>query len=672
MSRDWSLEEAADLYKVANWGKGYVSIDEAGEVRIHPNKDPAESISLVDIAKRVSDRGYELPLLVRFTDVLRHRVEEMSAAFEAAKTEYGYRGDYVGVYPIKTNQQRQVVEEFLDSGPAARIGLECGSKPELLAVLALTSRRETTIICNGFKDAAYIEMVTLTQKLGKNILPVVEKPSELDLILEQAERHGVKPRFGIRVKLASKGSGRWRMTGGDRSKFGLTVSELLECCDRLKKLGLEDSFKLLHFHLGSQITNIHAVKNAISEAARIYVELKPEFPSVDTLDVGGGLGVDYDGSQTNFESSMNYTLAEYARDIVFRLKAVCDDADVKHPTILTESGRATVAYHSVLLADTLGSSSTHKHRHFTTEVPEDSSPSLRDLLEIGSEVTSKNVIESYHDAVQVYEELLHSFKLGFLSLRDRAVGERLYYRAAQRILKIVRSLDYVPEELEGLEDQLADIYFCNFSIFQSLPDSWAIDQLFPIMPIHRLNEKPTQRAVLADITCDSDGKINRFIDLRDVNKTLPLHQLDGDPYVLGFFLVGAYQEILGDLHNLFGDTHSVHVSATDGEFDIVQVVEGDRVEEVLSYVQYSAAELAASLRADAERAVRDGRFPEDDAARFLEYYEQSLKSYTYLGAPPRAEETDPQEDVKAPSRLAPRERTRRPLEQGPLEPGPLN
>lgn len=634
--KSWSTHEASELYHVAKWGNGYFAVNEAGHVEVRPRKRPGEAIDLKELVDQIRRRGIELPLLLRFTDILRHRVLEMNEAFRAAIDEYEYEGRYVGVYPIKTNQQKHVVEEFLDAGKPLSFGLECGSKPELLAVLALTHLSDSIIVCNGFKDDDYIGMVVFAQKMGKTVIPVIEKFSELGLILEHGRRLGVRPQFGIRVKLASKGSGRWKMSAGSRSKFGLTITELLDCVRVLRENDMQSGFRLVHFHLGSQITNIHAIKNAITEVARIYAELRSEHPSLEYLDVGGGLGVDYDGSQTNFESSINYTLEEYARDVIFRVRSVCDEAEVPHPTIITESGRATVAYHSVLVVNVLGvASGIHDASRPEPESPpsdEAEEPQgLTDLREIAREISEKNVLESYHDAVQTYEELLHSFKLGFLSLEQRSQAERLYHRVAQRILKIVKKLEYVPEELEGIEDQLADTYFCNFSIFQSLPDSWAIQQLFPILPIHRLGERPRRRGVLADITCDSDGRIDRFIDLRDVNRTLPLHDFDGGDYYLAVFLVGAYQEILGDLHNLFGDTNSVHISLDEnGDPSVDTVVTGDTVQEVLAYVQYSPTELLAQVRKDIEAALRGGRITLEEAARFSRSYETGLRSYTYL------------------------------------------
>jgi arginine decarboxylase len=542
------------------------------------------------------------------------------------------------VYPIKVNQQRQVVEEFLDFGKPYRFGLESGSKPELISVLALTHKSDTPIICNGFKDDDYIEMVVFAQKIGKTVIPVVEKFNELELILRYSEKLQVRPAFGVRVKLSARGAGRWRLSGGDRSKFGLTITELLRVFQMLKERGMEDCLKLLHFHLGSQITNILNIKNAINEAARLYVELVRSGAGLEYLDVGGGLGIDYEGSQTNFESSVNYTLQEYANDVVFRIKTVCDEAGIKHPTIITESGRATVAYHSVLVFNVLGISKFH-FEDVPEELPDEFPQPIHDLHALCRDISKKNLLESYHDAVQAYDELINLFNLGYLTLEQRSLSEKLYYYAAQKILRIVRNMEFVPDELEGLEAQLSDTYYCNFSVFQSLPDSWAIQQLFPIMPIHRLREEPRRRGILADITCDSDGKVDKFIDMRDVKKTLELHDIDhegeGGEYYLAAFLVGAYQEILGDLHNLFGDTNSVHVSLDEsGNINVDTVVKGDTVQEVLSYVQYDAGLLVSQMRKDVETALREKRITLEESARFLKFYEQGMGSYTYLTTRP--------------------------------------
>ena len=630
----WSLAQASELYNLPNWGKGYFAINRQGNIAVHPRKDPDASIDLKELVDGLRDRGIETPLLIRFDDILKHRVGEMNSAFVSAIEEFDYRGTYRAVYPIKVNQQRHVVEEYLKAGRPFDFGLECGSKPELVAAFALTHRSRTLIICNGFKDDDYIRMVMFAQKMGKNIIPVVEKRTELKLILQHAEELGVRPVFGIRVKPSSRGAGRWKSSGGDRSKFGLSITELLDCIELLRKDDLLDGFQLLHFHLGSQVTNIHNIKDAIGEVARVYVELVKFCPNLQFLDVGGGLGIDYDGSQTNFESSMHYTLQEYARDVISRVQSVCDEASVEHPTIITESGRATVAYHCVLVFDTLDVSTRAAPTQLPEKLPEQLPASLLDLHSICRDVSKKNLLESYHDAVQAYDDVLNLFKLGHLSLDERSLAERLYYHALHKILRIVETLDFVPEELEGLEAQLSDTYFCNFSVFHSLPDSWAIKQLFPIVPIHRHRERPTRRAVLADITCDSDGKIDRFIDLRDVKRTLELHPYDGSSYCLGAFLVGAYQEILGDMHNLFGDTNIAHVMLDEnGDVELDTVVRGDTVREVLSFVEYSPNELLEQVRKDVELAVRRDCITVKESATFLRFYESSLGAYTYLNSP---------------------------------------
>jgi arginine decarboxylase len=637
----WTVHDAAETYGIQSWGQGYFSVNPRGCVAVHPNQDPSQAIDLKELVDQLIRRGLQLPILLRFTDILQHRVNEIHAAFARAIRDNEYQNTYCGVYPIKVNQQRQVVEDLLACSQEHHFGLECGSKPELLVVLALTHASAVPIVCNGFKDDDYIEMVIFAQKLGKNVIPVVEKFNELEMILQHARRLGVRPRFGFRVKPSARGSGRWRFSAGEHSKFGLTISEVLKALSKLKEAGMEDGLILLHYHLGSQITNIHSIKNAITEVARIYVQIAQTDARLEYLDVGGGLGVDYDGSQTNFESSVNYSLQEYANDIVFRVKTICDESGIPHPTLITEAGRATVAYHSVLIFNILGVAKSPAGT-VPEEVSEDWPPSLELLHSLQSRITEKNLIESYHDAVQAYDELIHLFNLGHLTLQQRGVSERLYYRCVQAILRLMGQLDQTPEELDGVEDQLSDAYFCNFSVFQSLPDSWAVKQLFPILPIHRLDERPERRGILADITCDSDGKVDRFIDLRDVKRSLELHEFSGQNYYLGAFLVGAYQEILGDLHNLFGDTNSVHVSLGDqGAIHLETVVKGDTVEQTLSYVQYSARELIAMVRKEVERAVREGRLTLDDSARFLRSYETGLGSYTYLTNSPRKPDLEP-------------------------------
>jgi arginine decarboxylase len=625
----WTTTDAAELYDVASWGKGYFSVGENGNLVVHPTKELDRKIDLKQLVDSLQWRGISLPILIRFGDIIKHRLGEIHQAFDTSIKEHGYQAGYCCVYPIKVNQQRQVVEEVFRHGREYRFGLEAGSKPELLAVLAIADN-ETPIICNGFKDDEYIEMVMLAKKIGRKITPVVEKFTELELIAKHAEKVGVKPTIGIRVKLASRGSGRWKSSGGYRSKFGLTVTEALKAVEFLKERGMEGSLELLHFHLGSQITNIRQVKAAVTEAARIYVDLKKMGTGLVSLDVGGGLGIDYDGSQTDFESSVNYTLEEYARDVVYHIQSICDEAEVPHPTIITESGRAVAAYHSLLVFNVLGVSGFGEE-DLPATIPEDAEQALIDLFETHKSLTKKNLLETYHDAQQALDSALNLFSLGYLPLEQRSLAENLYWAICRKILRMAKDLDFFPEELEGLDGMLSDTYFCNFSLFQSMPDSWAVKQLFPIMPIHRLDEKPTRSAVLGDISCDSDGKVDAFIDRRDVKKTLPLHTLNENTYVLGAFLLGAYQEILGDLHNLLGDTNAVHVSLdAHGEVVLDTVVQGDTVREVLKYVQFNAQALLDEFRKDVEVAVREQRIGYEESGRLLKFYEEGLQGYTYL------------------------------------------
>jgi arginine decarboxylase len=650
----WSVNDASELYEVPRWGKGYFSIGSDGHMLVHPTKDPARSIDLKRLVDGLLLRGIDLPILVRFAGILKHRLGEIHECFQTAMTEHQYRGRYICVYPIKVNQQRQVVDEVLEFGRPFNFGLEAGSKPELMAVLAVAGN-DTPIICNGFKDAEFIEMAMLGRKIGRQIIPVVEKYTELDLILKYAAKVGVRPQFGMRVKLAARGAGRWQSSGGYRSKFGLTVSEILRALDELKQRGMEDCFRLLHFHLGSQIPNIRHIKSALNEAARIYVDLKQRGAGLEYMDVGGGLGVDYDGSQTNFESSVNYTLQEYANDVVYHIQSICDEAGVPHPTIVSESGRAIVAYHSALVFNVLGVSGlgdahgnnglpnggelnghaspgdSPNDAALASIPPEDVEQPILDLRGTYEHLTVRNVLESYHDAQQALDMAMSLFAGGYLPLDQRSMAENLFWDICRKIQRLARQLDFMPEELQGLESLLSETYFCNFSLFQSIPDSWAIKQLFPVMPIHRLNEKPTHHAVLGDITCDSDGKIDQFIDRRDVKRTLPLHGFSGEPYYLGAFLIGAYQEILGDMHNLFGDTNAVHVNVdAQGEVVLETVIKGDSVREVLDYVEFDVNSLVTKLRTDVETAVREGRIDFQQSGRLLRFYEEGLQGYTYL------------------------------------------
>ncbi len=638
----WKVQDAIETYGIRHWGKGYFSINERGHVAVHPLKTDKPAVDLKELVDQLQTRGIQLPILLRFTDILRHRVGELHQVFQQAMLEYGYQGAYCCVYPIKVNQQRQVVEEILDFGRPFNFGLEAGSKPELLAVLALTNGLNhaapggdggVPIICNGFKDEEFIKMAMLARKIGKKVIPVVEKFTELETIVRHAQELNVRPIIGVRAKLAARGAGRWKSSAGYRSKFGLTISEILDALEYLKQRDMADCLQLLHFHLGSQITNIRNIKGALNEAARIYTELARLGAGMKYLDVGGGLGIDYDGSQTDFESSVNYTLQEYANDVVFRIKSICDECNVPHPTIVSESGRGVVAYHSLLVFDVLGVSGFN-HFQVAKELPPDAPQPVSDLFAIYNDLSKKNYLEAYHDALQAIDEAMNLFNLGYLSIELRGLTESLFWAFTGKLLKLVRELEYVPEELQGLEGLLSDTYFCNFSVFQSLPDSWAIKQLFPIMPIHRLKEQPTQRAILGDITCDSDGKVDQFIDLRDVKNVLELHPFNGQPYYLGAFLLGAYQEILGDLHNLFGDTNAVHISIDDdGEVNLDAVVKGDTVREVLAYVQYNADELLTRMRKDVERAVRANKISLEESRLLLRFYEAGLEGYTYLEEP---------------------------------------
>ncbi len=625
----WTPQLAAEYYDVASWSKGYFSVNDSGNVRVHPEKDPSRAIDLKQLVDTLVLRGINLPILIRFADILKHRLGELEGAFCTAIAEHKYQGGYCCVYPVKVNQQRQVVEEVLEFGKPFHFGLEAGSKPELMAVMALADN-ETPIICNGFKDDEYIEMAMLAQKVGRQIIPVVEKYTELHLILKYSQKAGVRPLIGLRVKLASRGSGRWKSSGGYRSKFGLSATEAVRALQELKDLGMADCCNLLHFHLGSQITNIRQIKGAVNEAVRVYVDLARAGAGLRYLDVGGGLGIDYDGSQTDFESSVNYTLQEYANDVIYHVQNVCDEVGVPHPTIVTECGRAIAAYHSVLVFNVLGVAGMGE-AEVPNELPADAEQPLIDLQETYRSLTAKNVLESYHDAQQALDQALNLFSLGYLSLEQRCIAENLYWAISRRIQKQASDLDYFPEELEGIDAMLSDTYFCNFSLFQSMPDSWAIKQLFPIMPIHRLDEEPTRHAILGDITCDSDGKVDAFIDRRDVKRTLALHPFRGGDYYLGAFLVGAYQEILGDLHNLFGDTNAVHVRLSPtGETLLDSVIKGDTVREVLNYVQFSADSLVSRLRRDVETALRESRLTYEESGALLKFYEEGLHGYTYL------------------------------------------
>ena len=628
--RAWSVADALENYGVPNWSAGYFGINDKGHVIVHPQGPEGPSADLKELVDEVRQRGIDLPLLVRFTGILKERIKSLHEAFYRAIQECGYRGDYRGVFPIKVNQQRWVIEEIVNTGRQYHYGLEAGSKPELLAVMAMLDDDAALIVCNGYKDEEFIETALFANKLGRNVIIVVEKFSELKLIASVSKRLGIRPRIGMRIKLASKGAGRWEASGGDRSKFGLFAGALMEALTFLRENDLLDCFELMHFHVGSQISNIRNIKNSLREASRFFVELCKAGAPLKYFDVGGGLGVDYDGSQTNFHSSVNYSMQEYANDVVYAVYQQCEAEGVPHPTIVSESGRAVVAHHAVLVVNVLGVSK-FSAKAIPDSVPEDAPQVLKNLVSTFKDVSRKNVIESYHDALQYKDECLTLFSLGHLSLKERVNCENVYWALVQKILRIAHELDEMPEEIQPLEKTLSDTYFCNFSVFQSVPDSWTLDMLIPIMPIHRLDERPTRRGVLCDITCDSDGKIEHFIDKRDVKDVLELHPVaDGEPYFIGLFLVGAYQEVLGDMHNLFGDTHAVQVTITENGYLLDHVVPGNTVDEVLRSVMYTRESLLDRMRRSTEIALRAGQMSLEESRHLLRAYEEGLNGYTYL------------------------------------------
>ncbi len=631
MLHKWRVEDSLELYNVRQWGSGFFGINERGNVIVSSRGSEGPSIDMKELVDELFERGIEMPILLRFSDILRARIMQLCEAFKKSFEENSYHGRYMGVYPIKVNQQRHIVEEIVQYGSPYSFGLEAGSKPELLAVLATLESPEPLVICNGYKDCDYIDMALWATKLGKTVILVVEEFGELERIIDRSQVLKVRPRMGFRMKLAARGSGRWQESGGSRSKFGLTITEMLKGVELLRSEGMLDCLELTHFHIGSQITNIRSIKEALAEGCRIYLELTKLGARIQYFDVGGGMAVDYDGSSSNFASSANYTMQEYVSDVVSAVAEACNSMDLPHPTIVTECGRAITAHHSVLVFNVLGVTELPDFP-VPQSLPEEAPQVLHNLLETYSSTTVKNFQEAYHDVLHLRDEALSLFKLGYLTLGDCATMEGLFWATCRKIARIMAEKDYVPDELQGLRAQLADTYVCNFSAFQSVPDCWAVGQLFPIMPVHRLNEEPTRRGILADITCDSDGKIDKFIDLRDIKNVLELHPFTGESYYLGIFMTGAYQEILGDMHNLFGDTNAVHVTiGDDGQYFIEHVVDGDTVQEVLSYVQFSADALVARLRRTVEDAVRRKLITFNESAEFLRRYEAGLKGYTYLG-----------------------------------------
>ncbi len=627
----WTVRDSIDLYNVRQWSSGFFSVSEKGNVVVMPRREGGPEIDLKGLVEDLRERGYELPLLLRFSDILRERVKEIAQCFQKAMAEQEYKGAYQGVYPIKVNQQAHIVEELLAFGADVHLGLEVGSKPEMLVALAILSDPQALLICNGYKDEAYVETALLAQKLGRKPLLVIDRFHELEMILRVARRHGIRPNLGVRAKLQARGAGRWAESGGSKSKFGLTTREIMRTVEILEREGMLDCLQLLHFHIGSQIPSIRIVKDALREASRVFVELKLLGANMLYVDVGGGLGVDYDGSNTDFHSSMNYTIQEYSNDVVAAIAEACNARDLPHPMIVSESGRALVAHHAVMVFDVVDTNEVT-----VTDDPdkpgEEDHEIVHKLYDTWAIISRRSLLEPYHDAVQIRDEANQLFTLGFLDLEGRARAEHLFFACCTKIHRLVGELTRVPEELKGLEKALADTYYCNFSVFQSMPDSWAVDQLFPIMPIHRLNERPIRQATLADLTCDSDGKVDAFIDLHDVKRTLDLHPTNGGPYYMGVFLIGAYQEILGDLHNLFGDTNAIHVALDGDRYRIEHVVTGDTIAEVLDYVEFDKRDLLRSVRRSCEEAIWQGRITREETALLLKRYEEGLNAYTYLTA----------------------------------------
>ncbi len=628
--RKWRIEDTEELYNINGWGINFFSINDKGNVVVTPKKDGVE-IDLKELIDELQVRDVAAPMLLRFPDILDSRIEKMSSCFKIASEEYNYKAQNFIIYPIKVNQMRPVVEEIVSHGKKFNIGLEAGSKPELHAVIATNTNNDSLIICNGYKDEDYIELALLAQKMGRRIYIVVEKLNELKLIAQIAKRLKVKPNLGIRVKLASSGSGKWENSGGDVSKFGLTSSELLEAMDYLSEQKLTDCLKLVHFHIGSQVNKIRRIKIALREASQFYAQMCLSGFNIEFVDIGGGLGVDYDGTRSaNNESSVNYSIQEYVNDAISTMVDVSNKNNIPHPNIITESGRSLTAHHSILIFEVLESASLPEWDDDKELHPEDHEL-VKELYTLWDAINQPRMLEIWHDAQQIREEALDRFSLGMLDLKTRAQVERLFWSIAREIHEMIGKIRHVPHELNQLEKLLADKYFCNFSLFQSLPDSWAIDQIFPIMPIHRLDEKPDQSATLQDITCDSDGKIDNFIATRNLSHYLPVHKLKTkEPYYIGVFLVGAYQEILGDLHNLFGDTNAVHVSVDKDNYSIDQIIDGETVAEVLDYVQYNPKKMVRTVETWVTSSVKAGKISAAEGKEFLSNYRSGLYGYTYL------------------------------------------
>jgi arginine decarboxylase len=630
---DFGREDAISLYNVDRWGGGYFTVSKKGNVVVLPNRSSDQRIDLMEIVAEAKERKLDFPLTVRFHDLLRDRVETINKAFADAIETMGYRNVYRGVFPIKVNQLREVVEEILDAGKPWHFGIEAGSKPELMAALALHNDPESLVICNGYKDTAFVRNALLGRKLGKTVILVVEKLEELTHILEVSSQMQVEPHIGLRVRLLSKGAGKWATSGGENAKFGLSTAELVAASDLLTRSGLAHALKLVHFHVGSQVPDIGTIKRATKEAARFYSKLQKMGHELGYLDVGGGLGVDYDGSRTTFDSSTNYSLNEYARDIVYSIMEVCDSEGVPHPTIVSESGRAIVAHHSILIVEAFGSIEKSRNGE-KVEAAANDPQIVHDIIEIFENLGRKNRLENLHDAHEIRERAQAMFDLGLLDLRAKARIETVYWQIAGAVVAMFQGMRYVPEEVKEMEVALGDQFLCNFSVFQSLLDHWALGQLFPVLPIHRLNELPDRNATLVDITCDSDGKVSKFVDLQDVKETLPLHRWEpGDPYYVGFFLVGAYQDIMGDMHNLFGRVNEMHIYLDEDEdcgYYVEEVLPGSTIAQVLSLTQWDTNEIARRMKAQVDAAIKSDRLKPSEAMRLLDDYEKSLAAYTYL------------------------------------------
>lgn len=628
--KKWTIEDSNELYNMSGWGTSYFGINEKGDVYVTPCKDDTQ-IDLHDVMDELSLRDITPPVLLRFPDILDNRIEKTWSCFKKASDEYGFTGENFIIYPIKVNQMQPVVEEIISHGRKFNLGLEAGSKPELHAVIAVQCQSDSLIICNGYKDQSYIELALLAQKMGKRIFIVVEKLNELEIIARAAKKLNVRPNLGIRIKLASSGSGKWEESGGDASKFGLTSSELLKALEILDKKEMKDCLRLIHFHIGSQITKIRRIQTALREASQFYIQLHKMGYNVDFVDCGGGLGVDYDGTRSpSSESSVNYSIQEYVNDCIYTFVEAANRNGIQHPNIITESGRSLSAHHSVLVIDVLETASLPEMDE-EFEPNEASHPLVKDLYDIWDNLNPRTMLEDWHDAEQIREEALDLFSHGIVDLQTRAEIERMYWSVCREINSLAKSLKHTPEELKNLDKILADKYFCNFSLFQSLPDAWAVDQLFPIVPLQRLNERPTRSATLQDITCDSDGKITNFVTNRNISHILPVHTLrKNEPYYLGVFLVGAYQEILGDMHNLFGDTNAAHITVKDGRYHIDQIFDGETVEEVLNYVQYNPKKLVRQLEVWVTKSVKQGKISLEEGKEFLSNYRSGLYGYTYL------------------------------------------